>query len=316
MEYPLVSVVTLTYKKFDYIYSTIKSVLDQNYPNIEYIIADDGSPNFPKEDIVNFVKENAKENIMNFVVIDAKENVGTVKNINRAYKMAKGEYLMPLSGDDEFFDEKSISNVIGEFNRRKCEVLVTGRLVCDANLKPLYFLPHIGERLKIQKLDSKEKQYIAFITSYYYDMVSGSSLYIKKQKLVDMGYFNEEYYLWEDGPFFEKYLSNNKINIVYDLITIKYRLGGVSNGGVNIKLKNDCIRFNEYVLKKNLDSIDNYLVRKLKYINSFNECKNTIDKMFCYIKRLDVFVDRFIYKVVRKYNEFKDVIYIKKNKIQ
>lgn len=59
---PLVSVVTLTYKNFDYIYKTIDSVISQNYNNIEYIIADDGSENFPYEDINNYI--NNKKKIM------------------------------------------------------------------------------------------------------------------------------------------------------------------------------------------------------------------------------------------------------------
>ena len=41
---PLVSVVTITYRKFEYIYDTIDSVLNQDYDNIEYIISDDCIP--------------------------------------------------------------------------------------------------------------------------------------------------------------------------------------------------------------------------------------------------------------------------------
>ena len=66
---PVVTVVTLSYKKFDYIFHAIDSVLSQTYPYIEYIIADDGSPNFPMDEIEEYVRENKKENIIEFHVI-------------------------------------------------------------------------------------------------------------------------------------------------------------------------------------------------------------------------------------------------------
>lgn len=54
---PVVTVVTLSYKKFDYIFHAIDSVLSQTYPYIEYIIADDGSPNFPMDEIEEYVRK-------------------------------------------------------------------------------------------------------------------------------------------------------------------------------------------------------------------------------------------------------------------
>jgi glycosyltransferase involved in cell wall biosynthesis len=40
---PVVTVITVTYNSGKYVRATIKSVLAQDYPNIEYIIADDCS---------------------------------------------------------------------------------------------------------------------------------------------------------------------------------------------------------------------------------------------------------------------------------
>lgn len=300
MECPLVSVVTLTYKQFDYIYSTIKSVLEQNYPNIEYIIADDGSQNFPKKEIENFVKENAKENIKNFIIIDAKENVGTVKNINRAYKMAKGEYLMPLSGDDEFLDENSISDVIREFDKRKCEALITSRMACDENLVPLFYIPHLKERKKVDGLDTKEKQYIALVTYEAYEVMSGSVLYIKKKKIEEMGYFDENYRLLEDAPFFEKYLCNKKIDMALDIVSIKYRVGGVSSDKVNPILKEDFLKYYNNIYQKNCCTRNKKFKRRLEYSCSFMKHTSFIGRLICYMKRLDVFVNRFKYRIGRK----------------
>ena len=50
-----VSIITATYKKFDMLFDTIKSVLDQDYSQIEYIICDDCSDAFPEKEIQDYI---------------------------------------------------------------------------------------------------------------------------------------------------------------------------------------------------------------------------------------------------------------------
>ena len=57
---PLVSIITLTYNKFNYWIEQIESVSIQSYTNIEYIIADDGSKNYSRE----FIEEILERNIV------------------------------------------------------------------------------------------------------------------------------------------------------------------------------------------------------------------------------------------------------------
>mgnify|MGYP000424525881 CR=1 FL=1 len=55
-----VSVIILTYNQMDYLYDAIKSVLNQDYPNIELIVSDDASCNFQKGMLEKFIEENKK----------------------------------------------------------------------------------------------------------------------------------------------------------------------------------------------------------------------------------------------------------------
>ena len=79
-EFPLVTVEMLTYKKFDYLEASLNSVFAQDYPNIEIIISDDGSPNFYKEYIENIINKKTN-NIKNVQIIHHEVNLGTVKNL-------------------------------------------------------------------------------------------------------------------------------------------------------------------------------------------------------------------------------------------
>ena len=48
-QFELISVVVITYREFSYIYETIDSILQQDYPNIEIVITDDASLDFPEK---------------------------------------------------------------------------------------------------------------------------------------------------------------------------------------------------------------------------------------------------------------------------
>ena len=106
-EMPLVSVITATYKNFDHLKETMLSVFHQDYPYIEYIITDDGSVDFQKDMVHELIiKENPKH--VDFKLILNPENIGTVKNLNGAYKSAHGEYYINLSCGDVFFNKTVI----------------------------------------------------------------------------------------------------------------------------------------------------------------------------------------------------------------
>ena len=86
-----VSVITLAYNSMETIFETIDSVLMQDYPEIEMIVADDHSAEFDEEKIIAYIETRKGQNIVNYQVYQNRENLGTVKNINNAIKRATGE---------------------------------------------------------------------------------------------------------------------------------------------------------------------------------------------------------------------------------
>ena len=254
---PLVSIITLTYKNYDKLFETIKSVLTQNYANIEYIIADDSSGDFPKDEVERYIEENNTNNIEYKIIIND-NNLGTVKNFNNAIRNSKGDYVFPLSGNDVFYNNHVVSDIIDVFIETECKMVITGRVLRENNkIKCVY--PHVLDRKRVYKLDSNRKKYKALMISEDYGMYIGCNVYYDKSTLEDYGLFDEKYRLLEDLPILEKFLWNEKVELRPELISITYD----AKTGVTLKrntahpiLQKDIMLFNRTGKVTHYDELD------------------------------------------------------------
>ena len=186
---PLVTIVTASYMKFDKIFETIKSVINQDYTNVEYIIADDGSPNFPEKDIVDYINKMSPS--MNYKIYHSDTNRGTVKNVNYAFKNSKGDYVFPLSCGDVFFSRDIVSKIVERFKATKGKLIVTSRLFYEGDYKPICLLPHyIDGRYYTKKLDTNTKQYGVYVGRLKSAIASGSAMYFTRDFLNELDYFD------------------------------------------------------------------------------------------------------------------------------
>lgn len=92
---PLVSILVTTYCSASYISSTLSSLLNQTYHNIEIIVIDDASTDNTVE-IVEFIKKRDSR----VTLLRLKNNQGTFIAKNEGLKLAKGEFITCHDSDD------------------------------------------------------------------------------------------------------------------------------------------------------------------------------------------------------------------------
>lgn len=88
---PLVSFITATYNTAHYLPETIDSILAQTYPNIEYIVLDDGST----DNTVDILKSYGDR-----IQWESHPNMGETRTVNKGFSMVKGDYIIVVSADD------------------------------------------------------------------------------------------------------------------------------------------------------------------------------------------------------------------------
>jgi glycosyltransferase involved in cell wall biosynthesis len=97
---PLVSVVIPSFNHGQYISQAIGSVLDQDYPNLELIIVDDGSTDDTHQVLQEYVGRDRVKVFLN------KDNRGQGARLNFAIDQASGSFICILPSDDWFLPGK------------------------------------------------------------------------------------------------------------------------------------------------------------------------------------------------------------------
>lgn len=104
MLFPKISIITPTFNRADYLEETILSVLNQNYPNLEYIIIDGGSNDNTLE-IINKYK-----NQLTYWVTEPDE--GMYYAIQKGFEKSTGEIMAWLNSDDKYHPDAL--NIVGK----------------------------------------------------------------------------------------------------------------------------------------------------------------------------------------------------------
>lgn len=270
------------YNQMNYIETALKSVFNQDYKNIEVIIADDCSPDFDLKKVKGIIE---KYNVNNFKyeIIHNENNLGTVRNLNNAIDYATGDYILFFAGDDKLYNEHVITNFINSFKKNPQAGIITSQcFLYDSEIKKInHILITKNEAYRINDVSAR-KQYFYMCKNCFY--ASGATAY-KMDKIIQYNKFSTKYKYVEDWALWLRMLRNGEKIIYKNFVTLCHRDGGISHSPSEktslhiLEYYKDMkkIYFNEifkYFYKFNIFELIELFGIVLKKIFKFNKKKN------------------------------------------
>lgn len=201
----LVSVIIPCYNQGLFLEECIESVYKQTYSNIETIIINDGSDDQYTIDILEKIKtEYPKMKILSI------KNSGVSIARNVGINNSRGEYILPLDGDDKI-EYTYISKCIDVFNKKKDIDIVYCIGMCFGFKSGIYALDDFSELNMLKK-----------------NLVFCTAMYRKQDFKQSGGYNSNMIYGYEDWDFWLSIMELGKKFYRINEVLFYYRIKEVS----------------------------------------------------------------------------------------
>ena len=161
-EFPLVSMGIPTYNRADKLTETVKSLLEQDYPNFEIVVSDNASP-----DHTQLAMETLAAKDSRIKYIRQEKNQGIYPNFKAARDHSSGTYFMWISDDDKI--EKNILGKYVDFlENNKDYISVIGQILYWKEGK----VEDIEEGIQLDQESGKQR-----VFKYYSTVLHGAMWY-------------------------------------------------------------------------------------------------------------------------------------------
>lgn len=231
-----ITVATVVYNSYNYIEKTIKSVINQSYRNIEYIIIDGAS----NDGTLNVIKQ--YQNKID-IFISEPDN-GIYDAMNKALKLASGDFIIFINANDHFYSDKTIEECVNFFHNSTS--LYYGKALFYKNSSKTTTF-EFGEKIDAFKLAKKNicHQTIFYPKSYY-----------KKNS------FNMEFKILSDWEYNMRAYSKKIKFCFIDKIIAYYEYSGISSKSRDYKFE----KKQKYIILKYL-GINTFVKIVLRKLN-------------------------------------------------
>jgi glycosyltransferase involved in cell wall biosynthesis len=210
-----VSIITISFNSADTIEDTIKSVISQDYHDLEYIIVDGGST----DNTLNII-EKYREKIHKFI---SEKDKGIYDAMNKGVEMASGALIGILNSDDIYADEHVISDVMSTLGQ------------ADAVYADLVYVKrdNVNEIVRYWKAGKLKPN--SFHRGW---MPPHPTFFLRKKCYNQFGNYNLSLRSAADYELMLRMIVKNGISVHYlPRIITKMRIGGQSNVTLKNRLK-------------------------------------------------------------------------------
>jgi len=253
-DYPLVSVAIITYNQKQFLQECIDSVLAQDYPNFEIVVADDGSTDGTHEMLKTYEQKFPGK----FHLVLSEKNEGITANSNRAHFACRGKYIAWMGGDDLMLPGKI---------RRQVEFMEAHPdcTICYHDLD--VFDSETGKTLYLFSEQSKPREGDARVLVRFGTFNGACSTMVRRDKTPKEG-FNPTIPVASDWLYWvETLMSGGKICYIGEVLG-KYRR---HSGNITIRRKN--------IFPQNIaDHLNSCNIILLKYPSCFSDVMHYYSK--------------------------------------
>lgn len=243
---PLVTVITVCRNTEDSIEATIKSVLEQTYKNIEYIIIDGASTDRTLE-IVNKYKNKISK-------IISEPDKGIYDAMNKGISLSKGDYLYFLNSGDKLINENVIQKIIFLLIKKPVDMIFGNVITTN----------------KSKKDKSKNFPYKIEEKFFMKNSLCQQSMLISRALFNKVGPFDISYPILADRKWTLDFIKSRNFTYLHINKNIcSYDLNGVSGKNKN-KIKYAIENFRYITTNYSLIEYILYQIRKIFHFNEKN----------------------------------------------
>ncbi|MEO6882670.1 MAG: glycosyltransferase family 2 protein [Bacteroidia bacterium] len=211
-----ISIITVCFNSEATIEETLKSVISQDYPNIEYIVIDGKST-----DATLFIIEKYRNNIQKFI---SEKDEGLYFAINKGIEMASGEVIGILHSDDFYMNKNVLTKVMKLFTETQS----------DSVYGDLQYIDNVSNKI-IRHWKAGHYSENLFLKGW---MPPHPSFFVLKKIFFQYGFFNTIFQSAADYELMLRFLHKHKISTHYlPEVLVKMRVGGKSNASFINRIK-------------------------------------------------------------------------------